>query len=109
MNHRLASPRERQHGRDRVRLQHRRCPACDYIYVQKGYYRFSPRFGWQLISEVPRGGQDFTFRLRCTTLADPHRRCCCEMTKEYSDLVGHHLLDCLLDAMDDPFMLLPCQ
>jgi hypothetical protein len=35
--------------------------------------------------------------------------CCCEMTKGHSDLVGHHLLYCLLDAMYDPFMLLPCR
>jgi hypothetical protein len=29
------------------------------------------------------------------------------MTKEHSELVGHHLLDCLLDAMYDLFILLP--
>jgi hypothetical protein len=26
---------------------------------------------------------------------------CCENDKEHSELVGHHLLDCLLDAMYD--------
>jgi len=31
---------------------------------------------------------------------------CCVLTKEHSDVIGHHLLDCLLDAMYDPFMLL---
>jgi hypothetical protein len=30
---------------------------------------------------------------------------CCEMTKGHSELVRHHLLDCLLDAMYDSFML----
>ena len=33
---------------------------------------------------------------------------CCELTKEHSELVGHHLLDRLLNAMYDPFILLPC-
>jgi len=36
------------------------------------------------------------------------RTVCCELTKEHSELVGHYLLDCLLDAMYDPFILLPC-
>jgi hypothetical protein len=31
------------------------------------------------------------------------------MTKGHFELVGHHLLDCLLDAMYDPFMLPPYQ
>jgi hypothetical protein len=35
---------------------------------------------------------------------------CCEIDKEHSVLVGHHLLDCLLDAMYDPYIyLLSCQ
>jgi hypothetical protein len=34
---------------------------------------------------------------------------CCENDKEHSELVGHHLLGCLLDAVYDPFILIPCQ
>jgi hypothetical protein len=34
---------------------------------------------------------------------------CCENDKGHSLLVGHHLLYCLLDAVYDPFMLLPYQ
>jgi hypothetical protein len=30
---------------------------------------------------------------------------CCENDKEHSELVGHHLLDCLFDAMYDPFYI----
>jgi hypothetical protein len=29
--------------------------------------------------------------------------------KGHSELVGHDLFNCLLDAMYDPSMLLPCQ
>jgi hypothetical protein len=29
---------------------------------------------------------------------------CCENDKEHSELVGHHLLGCLLDAMYDPYI-----
>jgi hypothetical protein len=32
-----------------------------------------------------------------------------ETTKGYSGQVGHYLLDYLLNAMCDPFILLPCQ
>jgi hypothetical protein len=29
---------------------------------------------------------------------------CCENDKEHSELVGHHLLGCLLDAMYNPYI-----
>jgi hypothetical protein len=34
---------------------------------------------------------------------------CCENDKERSKLVGHHLLDCLLDAMYNPYIPVSCQ
>jgi hypothetical protein len=34
---------------------------------------------------------------------------CCENDKEHSVLVGHHLLDCLLDIMYDPYIPVSCQ
>jgi hypothetical protein len=37
------------------------------------------------------------------------RPSCCENDKEHSELVGHHLLDCLLDAMYDPYIPTSCQ
>jgi hypothetical protein len=34
---------------------------------------------------------------------------CCENDKEHSELVGHHLLGCLLDAMYNPYIPVSCQ
>jgi hypothetical protein len=34
---------------------------------------------------------------------------CCENDKEHFELVGHHLLGCLLDAMYNPYIPVSCQ